>query len=448
MYDLIIRCGKIVEPTQTRIADIAVSDGQIVEIAAEIPGNAKLTIDASGLHVLPGVVDTHVHFNEPGRTDWEGIATGSRAIAAGGGTVFCDMPLNSTPPVIDAAAFEAKRRAASEKSCTDFGIWGGLTPNNLANMEELAACGVIGFKAFMTNSGIEDFTFANEETLHAGMQIAARLNLPVAVHAEDEETTAQFTAEARKAGKTGVRDYLESRPASVEIIAIERAIRIAQATGCSLHIVHVSMSAGVELVAAARARGVQVTCETCPHYLVLCDRDVERLGAVAKCSPVIRDHAEVQKLWQQVLIHNVDLIASDHSPAPDSMKQGNDFFAIWGGIAGCQSMLPLMLKYGHLGRCMDLKTICKLLSDAPAARFRLPNKGKISVGYDADFALIDMTAKEELHSSNLRYRYQSSPYVGLPIHGFIQQTLVRGTSVWGPEANLEFRGKLLKPATN
>lgn len=448
MHDLIIRRGKIVEPTQTRIADIAVSDGQIIAINAEGSGNAKRTIDASGLHVLPGVVDTHVHFNEPGRTEWEGIATGSRAIAAGGGTVFCDMPLNSTPPVIDATAFEEKHRAALAHSCTDFGIWGGLTPDSLPHMPELADSGVIGFKAFMTNSGIDDFQFADEETLHAGMQIAARLNLPVAVHAEDEDTTAQLTSAARNAGKTGVRDYLESRPASVEIIAIERAIRIAEITGCSLHIVHVSTSAGVELVVSARSRGVNVTCETCPHYLVLCDKDVERLGAVAKCSPVIRDHQEVQKLWQQVLVHNVDFIASDHSPAPALMKQGDDFFAIWGGIAGCQSMLPLMLKYGHLGRCMDLKLICKLLSDAPAARFRLPNKGKIAVGYDADLTLVDMTANQKLQRSDLNYRHRSSPYVGLPIQGFIQQTFVRGTPVWGPNANLDFRGKLLKSATN
>ncbi len=246
---------------------------------------ARETIDASGLTVFPGVVDSHVHFNEPGRTDWEGAASGSAALVAGGGTCFCDMPLNSSPPTLDAESFHLKRKALEASSHADFGLWGGICPHNLDRLEELAECGAIGFKAFMCASGIDDFPCVDEEALGRGMEIAAQLGVPVGVHAEDEQTTRELTRAAIAEGRTTVRDYLESRPIRAEVAAIERTIALAEQTGCSLHIVHVSSGAGVRAVVNGRRRGVNVTCETCPHYLVLTDLDVERIGAAAKCAP-------------------------------------------------------------------------------------------------------------------------------------------------------------------
>ncbi|HEX8913578.1 MAG TPA: amidohydrolase family protein, partial [Humisphaera sp.] len=239
-FDLLIRNGQVVTPDGVCQLDVAVDGGRIVEVAEDLAGPAKEEVDASGLHVFPGLIDAHVHFNEPGRTDWEGFDTGSAALAAGGGTCFFEMPLNAHPPTLDGASFDLKLAAALRNSRTDFALWGGLTPANLDKLEELADRGVVGFKAFMSNSGIDDFGRADDLTLYRGMQIAAKLGLPVAVHAESEELTSRLTAEARAAGRTSVRDYLDSRPIIAEVDAIRRAIAFAQDTGCSLHIVHVS----------------------------------------------------------------------------------------------------------------------------------------------------------------------------------------------------------------
>src|SRR4051812_6301418 len=265
-FDVIIRGGNVVTPDGVRAVDVAIAGGEIVEIALAIGGGAKEEIDATGCHVLPGLIDAHVHFNEPGRTEWEGFATGSSALAAGGGTCFFDMPLNASPPTLDGASFDAKREAAERSSRTDFALWGGLTPDNLDKMEELAERGVIGFKAFMSGSGIDDFGRADDLTLYRGMKMAARLGLPVAVHAESEEITARLGAEIRARGGRGWRDYLASRPIVAEVEATQRAITLAAETGCRLHIVHVSNSRSSELVRlAASHSGANVTCETCPH---------------------------------------------------------------------------------------------------------------------------------------------------------------------------------------
>ncbi len=283
MLDLVVRGGLVVTPGGIVRADVGVGDGVIAEVAPDLEG--ARVIDAVGLHVFPGGLDPHVHFNEPGRTHWEGIKTGSAALAAGGFSAYFDMPLNSTPPVTDGAAFDAKLEAAVRDSSVDFGLWGALVPG--AALEELAERGVIGFKAFMSNSGIEDFARADDVTLYEGMATAARLGRLVAVHAENDALT------ARTLGPT-VRDWMNSRPVVAELEAISRAITFAADTGCALHIVHVSSGAGVGLVTEARARGVDVTCETCPHYLFLTPEQVEQIGPVAKCAPPIRD-AEDQR---------------------------------------------------------------------------------------------------------------------------------------------------------
>lgn len=427
--------------------DVATFDGRIAALGPALDGTAREELDAAGLHVLSGVIDAHLHFNEPGRADWEGFATGTRALAAGGTTLYFDMPLNASPPTVDAAAFDAKLAAARASSLVDFGLWGGIIPGNLEHLDELDARGVIGFKAFMSNSGIEDFPACDDLTLYEGMARAARLGRIVAVHAESEALTSALATRMRADGRGGVREYLASRPAVAELEAIARAIVFAQETGCALHIVHVSTGRGVAQVAEARARGVDVTCETCPHYLVLTEEDVERIGALAKCAPPLRSQEEQEALWRHVEAGNVAFIASDHSPAPAAMKQGSDFFTIWGGISGCQHLLALLLDAGHHARGLPLPMLAALLSSSPARRFAIPNKGRLAVGYDADLALVDLRGTTEVTAESLQYRHQHSPYVGRRLRGRVVRTLVRGQTVYhdGVVAAVP-RGRLVTPA--
>jgi allantoinase len=426
MFDLVIRGGSLILPTGIEQKDIAIADGRIEAITPEAP-SGKSEIDATGLHLFPGVVDAHVHFNEPGRTDWEGAATGSHALAAGGGTTFIDMPLNSTPCTTDAAEFERKRAALAQASITDFALWGGIIPGNLPHMAGLAAAGAIGFKAFMSNSGLPEFPRADDVTLLDAMAEAARLNLPVAVHAESEEITAHLSARIVAQGRHGVRDFLAARPVIAEVEAIRRALLFAEETRVKLHIVHISSGRGIAVAAEARARGVDVTIETCPHYLFFTTEDVERIGVAAKCAPPIRDATERDALWQSALDGTLDLIGSDHSPAPPEQKSG-PFFNAWGGIAGVQSTLSVMLECGHHARGMSLPRIASLLAAKPAQRFGLPTKGALAVGLDADIALV---ALNETHTlTHLVQRHPISPYLGASFRGAIRRTIRRGESIY------------------
>lgn len=430
-YDLLIRNGILVTSAGTSQVDIAISGEQIVALAPELPGAARTEFDAQGLHIFPGLIDAHVHFNEPGRSDWEGFSTGSQALAAGGATTCFEMPLNAHPPTLDASSFHLKYEAARTSSYVDFALWGGLVPENLDRLEELSECGVIGFKAFMSNSGIDDFSLVDDYTLYEGMQRVAKLGKIVAVHAENDQITSGLAGLALKQGRSGIRDFLASRPIVAELEAIERAILFAQETGCALHIVHVSTGRGVQLVADARERGVNVSCETCPHYLVLTQEDAEELGAMAKCAPPLRPCEEQDALWQHLFTGDLPMVVSDHSPAPAEMKQAANFFQVWGGISGCQSTLQLLLTEGYHRRHFPLPVIASITSDAIARRFRLPQrKGRLAVGSDADLALIDVQASTTLQSSDLFYRHQHSPYAGRTLRGRIKRTLVRGTTVF------------------
>lgn len=384
-------------------------------------GRARAERDVRGLYVLPGLIDVHVHFNEPGRTHWEGFATGSAALAAGGGTLFAEMPLNAHPPLLRAADFHAKVAAAAALSRTDFALWGGLTPDNLEHLAELAELGVVGFKAFMCPSGIPEFRAADDETLFEGLTRAAMLGLPVAVHAESAAITGALAARARAAGGRGVRDYLASRPPVAELEAVSRALYLAEAAGAEVHLVHLSTARATQLVAAARARGVRASCETCPHYLLFTDEDAARLGAPLKCAPPVRSAAERQALLGALCAGEVDLVASDHSPAPPELKASEDAFAVWGGVSGVQTTRAALLSLG-----LTLPEVARLTAAAPAARFRLPRKGRLAPGMDADVTLLDLSATTTFTPENLLTRHKVSPYVGRTLPGRVVATYGRG----------------------
>jgi allantoinase len=426
MVDLVIRGGRVVTRAGVRDADIAVADGVIVDVGPELPGGRD-EIDARGLMVWPGVVDAHVHFNEPGRTEWEGGATGSRALAAGGGTTFFDMPLNSTPCTISVEDFDRKRTALDASSIADFGLWGGIVPGRTAEMAGMAGRGVVGFKAFMCESGLPEFPRADDRTLREAMREAARLGRPVAVHAESEP---MLQVIARGIAGRDAGAFLRSRPVAVEVDAIERAAVLAAETGASLHIVHVSSGAGVAAAADARARGVDVTIETCPHYLCFADTDLARIGVVAKCAPPLRSEAEQAALWAAVLDGRVDLIGSDHSPAPPDLKVESDVMGSWGGVAGVQATLSALLARGCLARGLPFERLASLVADTPARRFGIPRKGALEAGYDADLVLVDPERVRPLRREDLWQRHPVSPYLGLPIHGAVIRTIRRGETLY------------------
>jgi allantoinase len=445
MAELVIRGGTLVTPEGLLHADVSIKDGRIQAIGPELLGGTE-EIDARGLHVFPGVIDVHLHFNEPGRTEWEGAATGSRALAAGGGAVFFDMPLNSTPCTVNAREFDRKRAALEASSITDFGLWGGLVPGNVGEMEELANRGVVGFKAFMCDSGLPEFPRADDFTLSEGLTEAARLGLPVAVHAENHELTQGLSRKMAEQGRSGARDFLASRPVVAEVEAIERATRLAGEAGAKLHIVHISSGRGVLAAAEAKARGVDVSIETCAHYLFFTEEDLERLGAVAKCAPPLRDAEQHDALWKTLLDGTVEIVASDHSPAPPSMKSGAIMQA-WGGIAGAQSTLAVLLEQGHFARELPLEHIAKLTAAKPAQRFRIAHKGSLAPANDADLALVDLHGSYTLKAEDLQQRHAVSPYIGAAFRGVVRRTVRRGQTIFADGAiTARTTGTLIRPA--
>ncbi len=429
MLDLVVRGGRLATQPGAPLRDVAISGGVIVEIAEEIAEPAEQEIDASGLHVLAGGVDPHVHLDDPGRTHWEGFALGTSALAAGGVTTCIDMPLNASPPTVDARSFDLKLAAGSRASMIDFALWGGLIPGNRDDMDDLAARGVVGFKAFMCHGGLEDFPPADDLTLYEGMQRAASLGLLVGVHAENETITRELTARARAAGRHAMRDWAAARPIVAETEAIRRAIGFAEETGCALHVVHVSTGAGVALVVEARSRGADVTCEVCPHHLILTEEDGERLGMIAKCAPPLRSSAQTEAMWAGVVSGEVPMVVSDHSPVPASAKRGDDVFAAWGGIAAGQSTMELLLTEGVAGGRIPLEQVGELFAAAAARRFALPGKGQVEVGFDADLALVDLDDTRQLTDGELRQRHSYSPFTGWTLKARVIRTILRGQTI-------------------
>lgn len=430
-YDLIIRGGTVVKENEVKKLDIGIVDGKIVELSEEITGSVKEEINANGKYVFPGGYDCHVHFNEPGRTDWESLWTGSSALAAGGMTSFTDMPLNSTPVTTNAKNFDLKLEAAKKNSLVDYSFWGGLTPHNLDNLEELAERGVLGFKAFTCFSGLDEYEGADDWTLYRGMEIAAKLGLPVLVHAENRDITNKLTEKFQKEGKTSYRDFLNSRPEITEIEAIQRVILFAEETKCKAHIAHVSTGRGVRMVYEARKRGVDVTCETVPQYLSLTGDDLEHLGGIGKCTPPLRSKDTLEDLWSELLKGHIDAVCSDHSPSPMSLKTDENFFKIWGGISGCQSTRNILLTEGYHKRGLELSKIANLTGKNPAKRFNVEGKGQIEIGFDADLALVDLDEEFTLKADELFYMHKEvSPLVGMNFKGKIDRTILRGNTIF------------------
>ena len=439
---IIIRGGTLVLPDGVRLADLAIDGEQVSAIGDDCP-HGPTEIDARGLHVLPGLIDIHLHFNEPGHTEWEGAATGSRALAAGGGTLFFDMPLNSVPCTISAREFDRKCDALSAASITDFALWGGLVPGAVSAMPELADRGVVGFKAFMCDSGLAEFPRSDDKTLIDGMQQAARLKLPVAVHAESEEITRALRS---RATSRDARSFIESRPVAAELEAIQRALLFAGETGAMLHIVHVSTGRGVALAAEARVRGVDVSIETCPHYLFFTEEDMERIGTAAKCAPPLRSEADQSELWVELLLGHVDHVASDHSPTEPANKKG-PFADAWGGIAGVQCTLPVLIDRGVHGRGLPLERVARLVSGSGAERFRIAGKGSLKVGFDADLTLLDLREPFTLEAADLHQRHKISPYIGRSFRGRVRRTIRRGETIFDAgRITARGPGRLVRPS--
>ncbi|HET7465923.1 MAG TPA: allantoinase AllB [Candidatus Dormibacteraeota bacterium] len=428
--DLIVRGGRVVTSTSDTIADVAVSGGKIREVGPHLAVDAADEIDAAGLHVFPGGIDSHVHFDEPGRTEWETIECGSSALAAGGYTCFVDMPLNNLPVTVDAAAFDLKLAAAEKSSLVDFGIWGGLVPGNVGEVDALVDRGVLGFKAFMCPSGIDEFPACDSITLREGMVRIARRGSILLVHAEDPVILEQ---NVNPFGSTGPLDFIRSRPPEAELAAIAHAIELAGQTGCRLHVVHVSTPAGMAMIHEAQGSGVDVSGETCPHYLLYVQEDLARLGGVGKCFPPFRTRADRDGLWRLVVSGGLPIVVSDHSPSTLELKQGDDYFRIWGGLSGCQSTRQLLL-----ARALGVRKLAAVTATNVARRFGLEGKGEIAPGYDADLWLVDLNQEDVVKREDLLYRNRFSAHEGQPIRGRTVMTLVRGKK---PE-----RGKFIRPA--
>ena len=432
--DLVVCGGDVILPTGSATTDLAVTGGVITAIGTDI-GSPAETIDARGLVVLPGVVDAHVHFNEPGRADWEGWDAGTRGAAAGGVTTVLEMPLNAHPPTITATNFDAKHAIASTQALVDFGLWGGLVNDNLAELAGLAARGVVGFKAFMSESGVDDFRRVTDGVLAAGLKAAARLGVVVGVHAESHEMVERLSSEIRARREIDRLAWCRARPPAAELEAIRRLVSCVRGAGpgARAHVVHVSTAEGLAEVQGAREWGMSVTTETCPHYLEFDEQDFERVGPALKCAPPIRDAAARERLWTALLAGDVDLVASDHSPCPaaDKKKGEHDVWQAWGGVAGIQATLPVLLTGGVHARGLSLERVADLTATAPARLFGLyPRKGSIAVGADADFALIDPRRTWTFESQQLHTKGGISPYVGRAFRGAVVRTIVRGRTVF------------------
>lgn len=430
--DLALCNGTVVTEHGAEQVDIGVSGERIVALAARDGErfDAGERLDLSGLHVFPGGIDPHVHLGDQGQSDFEDFATGTASCAAGGLTTVIDMPLN-LPPTIDAATFGARRAALAPKAYVDWGLWGGLVPGNLDELEPMAEAGALAFKAFVCQA--VDWFRVSDADLLEGMQEAERLDRPVGVHCENDDITARLRARLRTAGRTDIRAHAESRPEHAEWEAIQRVLLLARAAGARVQIVHISTGEGVDACTAARSTGVRVGAEVTVHHLTLDEEDMVRLGTFAKCAPPLRHRGQVEALWQRLLAGEIRNIGSDHSPATFEQKDlgRSEHWDIPDGITGTQTLMAVLLSEGVHKRGLSLERFAQLTSTAAAKMFGLyPRKGAIRVGADADFAIADLEDRWTLTPDVLLYKCPWTPHEGTEIQGRIVRTVVRGATVF------------------
>ena len=427
-YDLLVRARRAIVDGTERSCAVAVRDGRIAAVfgydtAVDCGRVVELAEDEV---LLPGLVDTHVHINEPGRTEWEGFATATRAAAAGGVTTLIDMPLNSLPPTVDVAALRTKQDAARGRCFVDMGFWGGAIPTSLGALRELHDAGVFGFKAFTLDSGMPEFPPLSRQQLLEAMQELVAFDGLLLVHAEDAET---IDRSAPAAGR-GYGGFLASRPPAAEQTAINQVLDAAQLTGARAHILHLASAAAVPALAAARARHVRVTVETCPHYLSLAAEDVPDGATQFKCCPPIRETANQDALWAGLAAGTIDMIVTDHSPSTPELKLfgDGDFGAAWGGISSLQLGLPVVWSQAR-DRGFALAEVVTWMAQRPAELVGLSRKGRIAAGADADLVVFAPDEAFVVDPAGLHHRHPLTPYAGRKLTGTVRTTWLRGEPV-------------------
>lgn len=441
---MVLRGSRVLTPDGLRAASIHVADGRIVRVRGfdQVPRGANL-VEAGDTLVFPGLVDTHVHVNEPGRTDWEGFASATRAAAAGGVTTVLDMPLNSIPPTTSVAALETKRGAARRQCAVDTGFIGGLVPGNTAELGPLYSAGVFGFKCFLSPSGVDEFPAVSAADLRGVAPALAALDALLMVHAEWPPVLESHAAASgdRRSHAT----WLATRPVEAETEAVSFLIHLARESGLRVHVVHASAVQTVELVAAARAEGVRITVETCPHYLTFAAGEIPAGATEYKCAPPIREARQREALWEALADGRLDAVVSDHSPAPPDMKRRDegDFLESWGGIASLQLRLPAVWTEARV-RGHAPERLAEWLCAGPARLAGLGRKGAIAPGRDADLVLWRPETEFVVDESMLRHRHRLTPWLGRTLAGVVEATYLRGERVYARgAADLPARGRLL-----
>ncbi|WP_411113133.1 allantoinase AllB [Streptomyces sp. 029-5] len=437
---LVLRSTRVITPEGTRAASIAVADGRIAGVLpydAEVPPGARLE-DVGGDVVLPGLVDTHVHVNDPGRTAWEGFWTATRAAAAGGITTLLDMPLNSLPPTTTAAHLRTKREVARTKAHIDVGFWGGAVPDNVKDLRPLHDAGVFGFKSFLSPSGVDEFPALDQEQLGRSLAEIAGFGGLLIVHAEDPR---ELAAAPRPSGPA-YAGFLASRPRDAENAAITSLIAQARRLDARVHVLHLSSSDALPLIAEAKRDGVRITVESCPHFLTLTAEEVPDGATEFKCCPPIREAANQDALWQGLADGTIDCVVSDHSPCTTELKTP-DFATAWGGISSLQLGLPAIWTEARR-RGRPLEDVVRWMSTAPAALAGLTRKGAIETGRDADFAVLAPDETFTVDPARLHHRNQVTAYAGRTLYGVIRSTWLRGTRIIHDGVLTEPTGHLLE----
>ena len=451
-YDLLIKNGRVILDEGEQEVEVAVKYGKIAAIGHDL-GDAEKVIDAKGQVVAPGMVDAHVHITEPGggyRDEWEGYETGLKGAAKGGVTTIVEMPLNQVPATTDRASIQEKFDAGKGKLSADVASYGGLVPYNLdGGIQELNEEGVVAYKAFLATCGDRsidgDFENVDDYSLYEGMKQIAKTGKILSVHAENADITDRLGEIAYKNGEKSLAAYVDSRPVFTEVEPIRKLILFAKETGCRLHIVHVACEEGVDEVIKAQQEGVDVTCETCTHYLYFYKEELDDIGPVVKCSPPIREESRLPGMWERVINGDINFVTSDHSPSTPDLKDTDNAFEAWGGIAGIQNNVDILFDEGVQKRDLSLKRFAEIIATEPAKRFGLDNKGSITVGKDADFVFIKPESSYTLQAEDLEYRNKLSPYVGRTINAQVAKTILRGEETYSLEDGVsnDFRGEFI-----